>query len=113
MTLIEILGADSGRLRVAFYYPVPANMQTPGAIDPSRIPQGTSLSATEISQIQNGVRYEYITEIPLPEDITLAQLKNLIEAKRGELQGDAANEYRSRYGLERYVGKHFDGTNWS
>jgi hypothetical protein len=112
---IEILSVQPTGITVAFYYPVPANIQSTAANDQARVPAGNGLSAAELQELKDGTLFEHIKTLD-PQSMSLNEVKQAIE----NLWSDSIHEAKSAYmqlysyiNLPNAVGKTWDGTTWS
>jgi hypothetical protein len=108
-TQIEIIGCGPFEVQAAFYYAVPVNLRLGSANDQSRTPAGTRLSAQELQELKDGILYEYVATVSI-RGMSTAEAQAAVQQARSDYAAAAAAQYRARF---LYVGKAFDGTNWS
>jgi hypothetical protein len=104
--VLEQVG-ETGDFRVAFWLDVPATRQSFYA-DPSATSLFRAASAEEIAAIRAGAVVERVERFDRPFGGSLAQLRNALVIRYGQLQArvDADNPW-VRYGTS------YDGTTWT
>lgn len=105
---IEILQITN-KVKAAFYYPVPPALFQPASVDPSRLPAGTRLSASEIQDLKDGTLYEYIIDEVKPNNVTVAEIQNKLIQLYNSRKSDAATRYTRAYSSD---GLAWDGIDW-
>ena len=114
-TRIEVLKLmDNHRIRVAWYYEIEKKQQLPGAVDASREPAGTRLSAQERQALKDGKLFELVKVLSVSGSAKDTKMAQRLEVQWAELQGEALAEYRRLYGLGQLT-EHaaWDGSGWS
>ena len=108
--LIEILEITGTTGKAAFYYPVPTNIQLPGAADQARVPAGSRLSAIEIQALKDGTLFEWVLTKKRPPGTSVMQIKQTLENLWTSERLKAAKEYKRLY---EGIGFAWDGTTWT
>lgn len=91
---IDIDSITSKTVAVFLYYIVPAREQVAGAIDPTRQPLGTELTASELTDLRNGSLYEYKATLILRDNI---DLYSQLVAFWNRTRLKALEDYREKY----------------
>lgn len=105
MIKIEILSESANNTSAAFYYPVPPGQQLPAAIDQSREPSGSALSAEEVQDLKDGKIVEYLW-LSDTGGLDVPQRQSRLVNEWGQNQADAISRYKTDYEA---VGQYYDG----
>lgn len=111
---IEILDVDKDTVRAAFYYPVPANIKLPGAVDATRQPSGTRLAAADLPALQDGTLFEFIVTA-IVTGMTPAQIASALNSMYADatVQAQAAAQYSDLYTNKQYLHSAYENAVWS
>jgi len=115
MIKAEIIALSPQAVSVAFYYPVPPHMHSTASRDPSRVPAGAGMTASEIQELKDGTLYEIVRDID-PESMSKAQMRDKVEQSWADFKDEAKDEYLQKFSymnLPGVVGKKWDETGWS
>ena len=106
MIKIEVLRAHKNAIAVAFYFEIPAQLQTASAADPSRKIQGQKLSSAQRQDILDGKVMEVVRSRNFRENLAPVQMRQRLEQMWAEMESEVLERYRDEY---RFNGATWDG----
>ena len=103
---IEIIQSKNRRLKVAFYYKVPAGMQTPDAVDRNRFPRGVQGREDDrlVEDLQMGMVTEHVCNIVLNHPKIDSLIKNTLHKEYSARRLEALDAFNDKYNPEEPMG---------